>query len=268
MFDEQMEFAKSLALEAGDIMLKYFRSSDIGTTWKADNTPLTVADTQINSMVIQKSKEKYPDYGVYGEEESYRLGSEWMWICDPIDGTMPYMLGIPISTFSIALTHNGLPVLGIVYDPNQDRLFYAQRGKGAFMNGNRTRVSKQQMTNAFVSVEAWTNKKAKDKKYIPIYGLHSKLLDVGAKPLTLASAVIEGCLIASGSISGLIFGLTKPEDIAALKVIVEEAGGMVTDLNGKDQRYDRSTHGAIVSNGVIHSELIDIVQKSLKETEG
>src|SRR5581483_10314614 len=215
--------AKTLATEAGAIMRKYFRSKDMGAIWKADDTPLTIADTKINSLVIKRSREKFPDYGVHGEEESFGEGREWMWVCDPIDGTMPYTLGLPVSTFSLALTHNGVPQLGIIYDPYVKRLFWAQKGHGAFLNGEQIRVTKRSMKNAYVALEVWASHQPKDDKLLRLYGLRELLLDADAVPITYSSVVIEGALVASGEISGLIFGVTKPEDIAALKVIVEEA---------------------------------------------
>jgi len=92
---EYLEFAKSLALEAGKIMRTYFLVTD--TTWKADQTPVTQADTEINSLVIDRVQKAYPSHSVYGEEESSLRESKFLWVCDPVDGTLPYSLGLPLS---------------------------------------------------------------------------------------------------------------------------------------------------------------------------
>lgn len=261
--NEYLDFAKELAQEAGKIMERYFRAEDIGTEWKEDNTPLTVADIAINKFVIDKISQTYPEHAVHGEEESFHEDEnrELVWVCDPIDGTMPFSAGIPISTFSLALTKDGKPLLGVVHDPFGKRLFSAIVGLGAHVNGVKIRVSdKTDLKNTFVNMEVWGAKRASnDSKIIPIDGLRDKLMEMDAKPFTLCSMVISGVLVAEGAFSGSIFGVRKPEDIAAIKVIVEEAGGKVTDLDGNDQRYDRPINGAIVSNGLVHETLIKAV---------
>lgn len=258
--DEYLEFAKELAEEAGKIMLRYFQAEDIGTEWKEDNTPLTLADTTINKLVIGKVSKSYPEHGVHGEEESVHEGREFMWICDPIDGTMPFSAGLPISTFSLALAKNGKPLVGVVYDPFSKHLFSATIGLGAYLNNAPIHVSsKSDLQNSMVNMETWAGKMTKDYIIIPIDGLRDRLMSLGAWPSTLCSMVISGTLVAEGSFAGSIFGVSKPEDIAAIKVIVEEAGGKVTDLDGKDQRYDQPINGAIVSNGLVHDELIKAV---------
>ncbi len=260
--EECLNFAKSLAKEAGVIMQRYFRADDIGIVWKSDKSPVTLADTTINSLVIERVQKIFPNHGVHGEEESLHEGRPWMWICDPVDGTVPYSLGLPISTFSLALTYNGVSQLGVIYDPFIDRLYYAQLSKGAFLNSKPLRVSDQRLDGSYVGCDQWATGNVNfDKVWLGIPQLRDALLDAGVKPLTLSSAVITGALIARGDIAGEIFAVTKPEDIAALKVIVEEAGGKVTDIRGNDQRYDQSINGAIVSNGAIHDQLIEIVEQ-------
>src|SRR5690606_26788011 len=95
---EYLSFAKQLAIEAGAIMHKYHRSARRTTTWKDDNSPVTLADRDINSLVIQKIKDTFPDHGVIGEEESYEADRSYVWVVDPIDGTAPFDLGMQCST--------------------------------------------------------------------------------------------------------------------------------------------------------------------------
>jgi myo-inositol-1(or 4)-monophosphatase len=101
--EKYLSFAKAVAAESAEIALKYF-SFETETTWKGDNTPLTVADTEINDLVIKRINEAYPEHSIYGEEKSdIKENSQYIWVCDPIDGTMAFSCGLPIFVFSIAL---------------------------------------------------------------------------------------------------------------------------------------------------------------------
>ena len=116
-----LDTAVDIAAAAGEIMMKYF---DIGVPahWKEDNTPITVADGAINDMVIDRIAAEYPDHGVVGEEASIvKPESAYQWVCDPIDGTVPFMLGIPTNVFSLALCENGAPIVAVVADPYLQR---------------------------------------------------------------------------------------------------------------------------------------------------
>src|SRR5689334_227090 len=111
--EQYLTFAKSVAQEAEQIALKYF-GFDVKITWKGDTSPLTQADTEINSMLIRRVKETYPEHSVVGEEESMATtNSQYTWVCDPIDGTAPFSAGIPAFTFSLALVdqQTGMPLL-------------------------------------------------------------------------------------------------------------------------------------------------------------
>ena len=136
-FERELNFAKALAKEAEEIALKYF-SFEVESTYKDDHTPLTKADTEINDLVIKKVKETYPEHSIYGEEASYKKeNSKYIWVCDPIDGTMAFACGLPIFVFSIALVDqsNGLPVLGLINDPIMKTMYWAYKGSGAYRNG-------------------------------------------------------------------------------------------------------------------------------------
>lgn len=256
-----LAFAKNLALEAGEIMRKYFLATE--TIWKSDNTPLTQADTEINSLVIQQIGENFPEHSVLGEEESAMKGGSLVWVCDPVDGTMPYSHGLPISTFSLALCEDGVPQIGVVYDPFMQRLFWASVGGGAFCNDEKINVNHLALKDSLIDAEV---------SQIPVQrhatSIGSNLLEAlersGAKLVGLWSCILPTSLVAAGDFSAVVQNGTAPHDIAASKVIVEEASGRVTDLFGNDQRYDQPTRGFIASNGVIHDELVRLVREASK----
>lgn len=256
---EYLRFAKSLALEAGEVMRKYFLKTE--REWKIDQTPLTIADTEINHMVIEHIGEKFPNHSVLGEEESAMQESRYTWVCDPVDGTMPYSHGLPISTFSLALCDDGVPIVGVVYEPFMNRLFWAEKGKGAFCNNEKLYVNDNDFNNSLISIDAFPSTR-------PVIDVDSSIRDVlasrGAKTVTLWSTILPTCLIAQGVFTAALLNINQPQDPAAIKVIVEEAGGKVTDLFGNDQHYDRPTKGFIASNGVVHDRLVAIVQEVIK----
>lgn len=132
MEEEYLQFAKDIAKQAGNIMLKYF-NMDNGASYKGDKTIVTLADTEINSYLIKKVKEKYPNHSVDGEEEQFGK-SDYVWVCDPVDGTAMYARHIPVAVFSLALVIEGESKVGVVFDPFTNNLYTAIKGKGAYKN--------------------------------------------------------------------------------------------------------------------------------------
>lgn len=259
-----LDFAKALAKEAGQIMRRYFLATD--TAWKTDNTPVTLADTEINRLVIERVAAVYPDHSVLGEEESALQDSRYTWVCDPVDGTMPYASGMPISAFSLALCDDGKPIVGVVYDPFMDRLYWAAQGSGAFCNGERLAVNSR--TSEAESLVVAVSGFDADRAVVKFDGrIINRLLTLNFKPMALYTVALPSCLVASGQFGAVIFNFAKPEDGAAIKVIVEEAGGKVTDLFGNEQRYDQPVKGFLASNGLVHDVLLELVHQQYAEKE-
>lgn len=253
--EEYLDFAKNLALRAGDSMLEYFKPG-IARDIKSDATPVTVADTTINKMVIDAVAENFPSHSVMGEEESSgATATEYIWVCDPIDGTIPYTLGIPTNMFSIALVRNGESVLGVLYDPYTKRMFTAVKGSGAQLNGEKIRVNNEVAPMGYVTLPTMQYGMTNTANLV------ADAIQTGIRSFSLCCITYEAMLVASGQITGVVFPGKTPWDIAAVKVIVEEAGGKVTDLYGNDQLYDRAIKGAVVSNSRMHDELVALVSK-------
>ncbi len=253
------DFAIQLAKEAGTIMRDNF-SLGMAKEWKADNTPLTVTDTTINRMVVEAVAKEYPDHSLLGEEESSQVvDTEYVWVCDPVDGTIPFSYGLPLSTFSLALTKNGESILGVIYDPFLDRLYVGEKGKGTTLNEKPIQVSEQtEIGHSLMNVEWSTNADYDLSRVSPLLKARR------VKAICLNSYAITGALVASGDCLGAIIAHNHPWDAAAVKIIVDEAGGKVTDLFGNDQRYDKPMQGCVASNGKIHHELLDIIQESMR----
>ena len=242
------EFATALAKEAG-AMIKAGFGLNTKVELKEDKSPLTVTDTAINTFVIESVKKTFPTHSILGEEGSFTVqGSTFTWVCDPIDGTMPFSLGIPISTFSLALVENGIPILGVIYDPFTDRLYTAEKGKGCFLNGEQVHVStRSDLSTAFISNDS--------RKF---FDINMPLLSLGARVMKFYCCTCPGALLTCGQFDVVLFGGTSAWDIAALKILIEEAGGKVTDRFGDEQRYDQPLNGAILSNGLFHDQILTL----------
>lgn len=258
--NEYLSFAKEIAYEAGKIMRKYF-SEDNGANYKYDQTIVTKADTEINSLLIKNVKEKFPTHSVDGEEEQFGK-SDYVWVCDPVDGTAMYARHIPVAVFSLALVIDGVSTLGVVYDPFTDNLYSAVKGSGAYRNDERIHVNDIALDDmkSVSNLDMWPEAE---------YNLYDSIKELGKKTYFVGvGSVIRACMcVANGDFNLAVFPGTKHKncDIAAAKVIVEEAGGKVTDLFGNEQRYDESINGAVISNSLVHSEVIDVLKNNLKD---
>lgn len=254
---EYLEFAKQLALEAGEIMRKYFGQSP-EVEFKEDETIVTIADKEINRLVIEKVQERYPEHSIDGEEESHKQESDYIWACDPIDGTNPFAMELPVSIFSLALVVDGKPVLGVIYDPFGDKLYSAAEGEGAFVNDKPISVSGDGFgAKARMNFDWWP-----DAEYDILTPLQKLSKEQNTYLLSPGSTTHMAALVARGEFVASVFAGTKGKnvDIAAAKVIVEGAGGKVTDLFGNDQRYDQDIKGAIVSNGIVHDQIVEYLK--------
>ncbi|MGC4044254.1 MAG: inositol monophosphatase [Armatimonas sp.] len=260
MEDAFLSVATELAERADVVARQYFRQAE--TSWKSDNTPVTEADIAINQLVIDTISQRFPTHGIVGEEASLLTdGAEWVWVCDPIDGTIPYALGVPTSAFSLALTRNGEVVLGVASDFHAERLFTAVQGEGAYLNGTRLEPSRiVSLRSSVTDIEGiWMRGMNED---IDLTRFPALLEREGSKVLKVCSMVYAGLMVATGQLAGMISRGDKPWDVAALKVIVEEAGGRVTDLYGENPRWDGRVRGCIVSAAGVHADYRKLVAEA------
>lgn len=253
---EYQEFAEQLARKAGFIMKEYF-TVGVDFQTKSDNTPVTIADEKINDLVIKEISERFPDHSINSEEGNRMVDkSDYLWVCDPIDGTKPFTLGIPIAVFSLALVKDGEVIVGVVYDPFCDRMYSASKGNGAYLNNVKIEVSKRTEFNGMIAEQEIYRPGKYNIEYLvtELYGRNIRFLG-------LCAFVYPSALVAAGQIDFTLFPHTTAHDVASIKIIVEEAGGKVTDIFGNEQRYDQSINGALVSNGLIHDELVTLAKK-------
>lgn len=254
-FPNQIELV-SLAKQAGEIMRKNFVSG-MEREWKEDQTPLTKSDLKINRLVIEWIQNKYPHITVIGEEESRIIeNSEYVVLVDPIDGTVPFCQGVPVSTFCISILKNSIPVVAVIHEPFTNRTWSAEKGMGTTLNNTPVQVSKNRIfSQSTISIIWWKNS---------IGNLHkvcNEIIEKDAKWFNLCSVAIAGGLISSGDLAASIFPGQKIWETAAMQLLVEEAGGIATDLYGNKLVYgaDMNISGHVMSNGLIHEKLIEII---------
>jgi fructose-1,6-bisphosphatase/inositol monophosphatase family enzyme len=251
-YTELMAFAVALAQDAGKVTQRYFAMHDKSVEIKKDDSPVTAADKEINQMVIDAVQARYPEHGVLSEEGSANADRPKLWVCDPIDGTKGFILGIPTALFSIAFVVDGEALIGVMHDSFQSKTYAAVKGQDATVNGRLLQVStRSSLTRVHFAGISSYGQIMERRAYF------DSLAASGAKPLIVPGNVFRSALVADGFIDGHVFPGRSAHDIAAAKVIVEAAGGKVTDLNGEEQRYDGAIYGAIISNGRIHDELVE-----------
>ena len=199
---EYLEFAKEIAYKAGKIMLKYF-NDDNGAKYKIDQTIVTKADTEINEYLIKKVKEVFPKHSVDGEEEQFGK-SDFTWVCDPVDGTAMYARHIPVAVFSLALVLNGVPIVGVVYDPFTDNLYSATKGNGAYRNNEPISVNKIKLDDkrSVSNFDMWPKSE---------YDIYDVIKELGQKTyfVSIGSVIRASMCIASGEFNLSIFPGTK-----------------------------------------------------------
>lgn len=259
MYEKELIFATDLAKKAGEIIKANFRPNGaLDAEWKEDDSPLTKTDTVVNEMVVVAVKNAYPDHAVLGEEcSSDNLGkTAYVWVCDPIDGTIPFSLGWPCSVFMLALCKDGQPVVAVIYEPYFDRLYTATLGSGCFLNGIKVRVNNiTDFSRTYIGFgfAPWYDKEVQ-MRWV------RNMMDKNVRTMLLHSCGYNGMLITSGQLSGLIFQGSSAWDAAPLGLLIEEAGGKFTDLQGNDQRYDTKINGFIASNGVMHEQILSLLR--------
>ncbi len=251
---QHRDIAIALAREAGAIIRTNF-TRGMTKQWKEDSSPVTATDMAINALVLERLHAHDPDAAILAEEGSLpRAGASRTWVCDPVDGTIPFSHGIPTCAFSLALVEDGTPILGVVFDPFLDRLFVAERGTGTTCNGEPVRVSP---TASFEHTLLYASSSIHGTKdYFPVA---RELRHRGARIINFYSLVYAGMLIAAGEVVALVAPATKPWDAAALKILIEEAGGRTSDIEGNDQRYDTDLNGFLATNGALHDDILTLL---------
>ncbi len=252
-----LEFALSLADDADALTLGRFEQADFTLGWKDDRSEVTEADRDAESLLAARVLAERPEHGFLGEEHGLQGDTDgpWRWVVDPIDGTSGFVRGIPVWATLIALTHadEGV-VVSVVSAPALPRRWWAARGVGAFADGERCQVSDvDEIADAQVSVtfsSGWQD-----------LGLTGELVAIAheARRARGFGDFWQHCLVAEGALDLAIDAVgVAPYDLAAVRLIVEEAGGTFTDRLGARTHEHPS---AISSNGILHERVIERLRR-------
>jgi len=254
-FSKELDLAKKIAQQAGEIMLKYF-TDEVVVERKNDDSPVTQADIEINRLVIEELGKQFND-GVIGEEEStaeYGMGRKW--ICDPIDGTRAFTWGLPTAMFSLGLAIDGIPIVGVAYDPFLGLLYEATQGGDSLCNGKPIHVSSVEIAGSSIAVSGSPERLLQDSSQA---ALLTRLVEKRARIVGFSGSVYRACLVARGRLAGYVEKDINTHDLAAVEVIIKEAGGMITDFEGKQLNYSNAFKGAVISNSIVHTDLLECV---------
>ena len=246
------------ATEAGARELQRFFNSDFKITNKDGiNNPVTEADHASEKAIMAVIRAHFPDHFILSEEAgAMKQDSDYKWFIDPIDGTINFANAIPICCVSIGVEYKGELIMGAVYNPFMQEMFFAERGKGATFNGQPIRVSSKAdlAKSCLVTGFPYTYL---DSPNGPLQ-VFERFIRRGIAVRRLGSAALDLCWTAMGRFDGFYEHRLQPWDSAAGVLILEEAGGKISGFNG--EAYTIYQPDILATNGVIHQEMLNVVQ--------
>ncbi len=255
-----LNIAIEAALEAGKFLKAHVgKIKTIERKIGQETNLVTEIDKQSEALIIKKIHEHFPSHAILGEESgAHAITSEYKWIIDPLDGTTNFTHGLPIYCVTIGIEHNGEIIAGVIYDPNADELFTAEKGKGAFLNGKKISVSSNDtLINSLLVTGFPYNIKENPENVVEHF---VNFLPVAQAVRRLGSAALDLAYVACGRFDGYWEVFLHPWDKAAGILLVKEAGGMVTNFSndGNNIIYNPNT---LATNGLIHSQMLDVIHK-------
>jgi len=264
--DQEVATARDACRAAGEVIRRHYARGEQSHTLKDDRSPLTAADLEANAIILAALRERFPADGILSEEtadDGSRLGKSRVWIVDPLDGTRDFLARTGDFAVHVGLAIEGAPVLGVVYNPADDDLYWAATGRGA----HRCTAGSEQVisTSAAATLAALRiavtrfNPSPGLHRFLDASGLAAQVVRLGAsaKMMALARGDLE--------ISVCLNADEKEWDTCAPEVIVREAGGVVTDIDGARFCYNKADvrhhRGILMSNGPVHAELVRLLQR-------
>jgi len=248
------------ALEAGKLLMAKFERG-IQVEFKGQYDLVTAADRESEALIVKHVHQFWPDHDILAEEGLYESRrSDYRWIIDPLDGTTNYAHGFPWFAVSIALEVKGRLELGVVHNPYVGELYVAERGAGATLNERRLQVSRiAVLERALLATGfAYDHKKCKDNNY-DYFSRFQREAQACRRP---GVASLDLASVAAGRFDGFWEMKLKPWDLAAGILLVEEAGGLVTDFDGRPMTLE--SQECLASNVLIHQEMQEILQQGCR----
>ena len=248
------QFIKNITQKAGEDLFKYFKEEeDLVAVRKGSKEVVTKYDKIVDEMIVGEIEKEYPQHSILTEESGFKdKGSDYLWIVDSLDGSGNFANRNPLFSVCVALSYKGELLLGTTYAPVLNEFYYAKRGEGAFLNGEKISVRENDLESSYV---VFCDGHEKDKK-----SLSQRLSRVFESVIDLrkiGSAGVETGWLASGRVDAFLMFQGDPWDLASGVLLVEEAGGMVTDLEGNPWRLERGDF--VFSNGKNHNQIKKLI---------
>ncbi len=256
-----IDLAIRAAREAGALLLD-FANRGFEVSQKGRINLVTEADHASEEHIKKLISATYPEHRILAEESGaidvHGSQSEVCWIIDPLDGTTNFAHGLPCYAVSIGIERAGEMIAGVIFDPTRDELFSAERGGGAYLNGEGIRVSAVERLERALVVSGFPyDIRERMEEYMPAW---ERFLARAQGVRRLGAAAIDMCYVANGRLDGFWeFGL-HPWDTAAGWVLIEEAGGRVTNAHG--EQFENAGSSLLCSNGLIHDEMLEVLRSA------
>jgi myo-inositol-1(or 4)-monophosphatase len=250
------EFAKGIVYEAGQLLLE-LKNKPLEMQDKKDQGDLvTIVDQTLEKFLVEKILENYPDHGILGEEGTFEgdlSKCDTLWVIDPIDGTTNFIHNIPFYGISVGIVHQNEGVIGVVYNPLTDKLYFASKGNGAFINDQQVKIeSRLQLRDCVFSTSMfWENVDTKAALHPNIIELYKETRGMRM----LGGAAISLCEILTGTFSAYVMPMLSAWDFAGGAIILKEAGGIVTQLNGDEVDFTKGS-SLLAAHPDIHNEIL------------
>ncbi len=260
---DALKFAETTARAAGKLLCRLYRQHHSVRVKSSDIDIVTEADVAAERLIVSAIRQSFPSHRIYAEEglgdaQSPAAGDSPLWLVDPLDGTVNYAHGYPSWGVSLALAEGGQVVLAVTFDPLRDEIFTAQRGKGAWCNGERIRVSRvSEMHRALVATGfAYRRATLADNNLAEFSTMMPRVQGLRRA----GAAVLDLAHLASGRLDGYWEMHLRPWDWAAGWLLVREAGGQVTDRQG--QPWSLASGDMVASNGLLHRDLLSCLAQA------
>ncbi len=255
---QYLDIALQAARAAGAIQLRN-QGTNLEIDSKSNESDLvTRTDKECEAEIRRIILTQYPDHAFLGEEGGTSGSSRYRWIVDPLDGTVNYAHGFPFFCASVALEIDAQAVVGVVYDPNRFETFTATKGSGALMNGQPIRVTTVPTLEGGRTMLATGFPYDKSEALRMLEAL-TRFMDYGLPIRRPGAAALDLCYVACGRLDGFYESKLQAWDCAAANLIIQEAGGSVTNFRGEPYQYEAEKK-LIASNGLIHAKMIEILR--------
>lgn len=259
MNDNFLKIAKQAAKQSGLLIRnRVDKKNEVSIKNNDASNLVTEVDLLSEKNIIRTIKEHFPDHNIISEEVGQEnRGCEYTWVIDPLDGTVSFAHNMPHFSVAVGILKDNQPIVGVIYNVKTDKLYWAEKGKGAFVDGKRIKVSKVDKLEEAAAILGLGSRKRRAERVEKYF---QPLIARVGHPYSLGSGATSYTLVANGFADVTVDG-GWIWDFVAGAVIVSEAGGRVTDLEGKEPDWTKERFNLVASNGLIHDAILKEVKQ-------